>query len=207
MDLSKIENYNPDDFFIPDISGIGYETQRLFFNVIRNQFSELNKQEDTLPKSMFRESYQQILMDVVEMAAGGTVPAQDFLCYIYKKGVDGVVPADLMRAHEWGIIAVSNGSKLSSERLRLFYDPLFEYCMSVPGALENILSKNGLDDSNVTDFVAQNYSILLMEEIKLDLLTVAKKPLWEEGNFVKFQYDVEQANKTVFPKLIKLISQ
>ncbi len=79
--------------------------------------------------------------------------------------------------------------------------------MSVPGALENILSKNGLDDSNVTDFVAQNYSILLMEAIKLDLLTVAKKPLWEEGNFVKFQYDVEQANKTVFPKLIKLISQ
>ncbi|MBR4270833.1 MAG: hypothetical protein IKQ31_04100 [Clostridia bacterium] len=206
MSESKNENYNPDDFFIPDISGVSYETQRLFFNVIRDQFSDINSKEDSLPKNIFRQNYQQILMDVVEMAAGGTVPAQDFLCYTYKKGVEGVVPSDLLRAHEWGIIAVSNGSKLSSERLRLFYDPLFEYCMSVSGALENILAKNGLDDSNVTDFVAQNYSILLMEQIKLDLLTVAKKPLWEEGNFVKFQYEVEQANKIIFPKLIKLIS-
>ena len=206
MDISKLENYNPDDFFLADISGVGYENQRLFFNVIKDQFAELNSQEESLPKSMFRENYQKIVMDIVEMAAGGAVPAQDYLCYIYKKGVEGIIPSDLMRAHEWGIIAVSNGSKLSSERLRLFYDPLFEYCMSVPGALENILVKNGLDDTNVTDFVAQNYSILLLEHIKLDLLTVAKKPLGAEGNFVKFQYDVEQANKVIFPKLLELIS-
>ena len=65
MSESKNENYNPDDFFIPDISGVSYETQRLFFNVIRDQFSDINSKEDSLPKNIFRQNYQQILMDVV----------------------------------------------------------------------------------------------------------------------------------------------
>jgi len=198
--------FNPEDFFEADISKVDYENQRKFFNIIRDQFTELNKKEDSLPKNVFREEYLQSISDIIEMAAGGSVPVQDYLCYMYKKGVEGVVPTDLMRAHEWGIIAVSNGSKLASERLRLFYEPLFDYILRQEGALENILGKNGLDENTVTDFVAQNYSILLLEEMKINLLSVAKKGITEPGNFVKFQYDVEQANKKVFPRLLELIA-
>ncbi len=206
MDISKTVDFDADDFFAVDLSKVHYENQRVFFNIIRDQFNELNKQEDSLPKNVFREQYLQAIMDIVEMAAGGAVPAQDYLCYAYKKGVEGVIPADLTRAHEWGIIAVSNGSKLASERLRLFYEPLYDFCLRTEGALENILVKNKLDENTVTDFVAQNYSILLLEEMKINLLDVAKKDVTEGGNFVKFQYDVEQANKAVFPKLLKLIA-
>ena len=206
MDLSKTKNFNPDDFFEVDISKVDYENQRVFFNIIRDQFNELNKQEDSLPKNVFREEYLNAINDIVEMAAGGVVPAQDYLCYAYKKGVEGVIPADLQRAHEWGIVAVSNGSKLSSERLRLFYEPLYDYCLKAEGALENILLKNKLDENTVTDFVALNYSILLLEEMHLSLLEIAKKDITASGNFVRFQYDVEQANKKVFPKLLELIA-
>ena len=206
MDLSKTKDFNPDDFFAPDISKVYYENQRVFFNIVRDQFNEINKQQDDLPKNMFRDQCIEALNDIVEMAAGGAVPAQDFLCYIYKKGIEGVLQSDLQRAHEWGIIAVSNGSKLASERLRLFYEPLYDYCLKTEGALENILVKNDLDENTVTDFVAQNYSILLMEELHMTLLDVAKKDVTEQGNFVRFQYDVEQANKKVLPRLLELIA-
>jgi len=206
MEKNKDNGFNPDDFFEQDISKVDYENQRKFFNIIRDQFTELNKKEDVLPKNVFREEYIQSISDIIEMAAGGIVPVQDYLCYIYKKGVEGVIPTDLTRAHEWGIIAVSNGSKLASERLRLFFEPLYEYILRREGALENILVKNGLDETTVTDFVAQNYSILLLEEMKINLLEVAKKDITETGNFVKFQYDVEQANKKVFPRLLELVA-
>lgn len=205
MKVNNLENFDPNDFFIADLADVSYNNQRMFFNVIKEEFTELNQQEDALPKDIFMRQYARKIMDIVEMAAGGAVPAQDFLCYLYKRGVDGLLPINLVRAHEWGILAVSNGSKLSIERLRLFYEPIFDNFADT-NTLEGILIKNKLDEDNIADFIAQNYSILLVEEMKIDLLTVAKKEIITEDNFVKFSYDAEQANKKVLPKLLELIA-
>lgn len=205
MKVNNLENFDPNDFFIADLADVSYNNQRMFFNVIKEEFTELNQQEDALPKDIFMRQYARKIMDIVEMAAGGAVPAQDFLCYLYKRGVDGLLPINLVRAHEWGILAVSNGSKLSIERLRLFYEPIFDNFADT-NTLEGILIKNKLDEDNIADFIAQNYSILLAEEMKIDLLTVAKKEIITEDNFVKFSYDAEQANKKVLPKLLELIA-
>lgn len=205
MNIKDLDNFDPNDFFIDDLAEVGYNNQRAFFNIIKEQFTELNQQEDALPKDVFARQYARKIMDVVEMAAGGAVPAQDYLCYLYKRGIDGLMPSNLVRAHEWGIIAVSNGSKLSIERLRLFYEPIFDRIIE-SGTLESILIKNKLNEDNIADFVAQNYSILLLEEMKIDLLTVAKKEIVTEDNFVRFSYNAEQANKKVLPKLLELIA-
>ncbi|MBQ7977771.1 MAG: hypothetical protein IJ301_04215 [Clostridia bacterium] len=205
MNIENLVNFDANDFFIADISEVEYENQRVFFNIIREQFTELNQKEDILPQDVFVREYARKIMDVIEMAAGGCVPAQDFLCYIYKRGIDGLMPSNLVRAHEWGILAVSNGSKLSIERLRLFYESMFDY-VADSGTIESILIKNKLNEDNIADFVAQNYSILLLEEMKIDLLTVAKKVLVDDENFIRFNYDAEQANKKVLPKLLELIA-
>ena len=156
-----------------------------FFNVIKEEFTELNQKEDELPANVFAQEYAQKIMDIIVMAAGGNVPSQDFLCYLYKRGIDGLMSNNLTRAHEWGILAVANGSKLSIERLRLFYEPVFEYVLD-SNKLESIIVKNKLNDDDISDFVAQNYSLLLIDEIKLELLTVAKKPISQSENFVKY---------------------
>ena len=205
MNTKNLVDFRASDFNLPDISAVSYDNQKVFFNVIKEEFTELNQKEDELPANVFAQEYAQKIMDIIVMAAGGNVPSQDFLCYLYKRGIDGLMSNNLTRAHEWGILAVANGSKLSIERLRLFYEPVFEYVLD-SNKLESIIVKNKLNDDDISDFVAQNYSLLLIDEIKLELLTVAKKPISQSENFVKFNHDVAEANKKVLPRLLNLIA-
>lgn len=203
--MTEIKPFNPDDFRALDISHVDYDTQVIFFNVIRDEFTNLNMQENTLPHKVFVEKYIQKIMDIIEMAAGGIVPAQDYLCYLYKRGINDIFPRLLVRAHYWGIIACSNGSKLAMERLRLFYEPVFDYVLDSK-KVEQIIEKNDLNQDNIAEFIAQNFSILLMQEMKIDLLETAKKPIYEDENFTKFSHDAEIARKKVLPRLIELIA-
>ena len=203
--MAKQKAFNPEDFRALDISKVDYDTQVIFFNAIRDEFTNLNMQEGTLPHKVFIEKYIQKIVDIIEMAAGSIVPAQDFLCYLYKRGIEGIMPRELVRAHQRGIIACSNGSKLSMERLRLFYEPVFDYVLD-SGKVESIVEKNNLNQDNIAEFISQNFSILLMQEMKIDLLEIAKKPIYEEENFIKFSHDAEVARKKVLPRLIELIA-
>lgn len=206
MKTKNIVDFDANKFNAEDISDVNYDNQMIYFNAIREEFTELNQKENVLPQEVFIKQYAQKIMDVIEMAAGGIVPAQDFLCYLYKRGIDDMMDMNLVRAHEWGILAVSNGSKLSIERLRLFFDPVYDFILD-SGKVENIIIKNKLDnDEDITDFVAQSYCILLIDEIKLDLLSVAKKKIAEKENFIKFSHDIKEANKKVLPRLIDLIA-
>ncbi len=206
MDYNKLEDFSVEKFSATDISDVSYDNQMAYFNVVRDEFTELNQKQNSLPKDVFVRAYGQKIMDIIEMSAGGIVPAQDFLCYLYKRGLEDLMPSDLVRAHEWGILAVSNGSKLSIERLRLFFDPVYTYVLE-SNKVENIIIKNKInDEQDVTDFIAQSYCILLIDEMKIDLLTVAKKPIVEKGNFIKFSHDATEANKKVLPKLLDLIA-
>ena len=197
--------FNPDDFKADDLSKVDYDVQVIFFNAIKDEFTSLNMQENVLPADVFVEKYAEKIMQVIEMAAGGIVPAQDYLCYLYKRGVEGVMPRNLVRAHYWGIIACSNGSKLSMERLRLFYEPVFEYVLETK-KVEDIVEKNNLTSDNIAEFVSQNFSILFAQRMGIDLLETAKKPILENENFVKFSHDAEDVRKKVLPRLIELIA-
>lgn len=200
-----LADFDPQDFQALDIGHVDYDTQVLFFNVIKEEVASLNLQEDHLPEPVFREMYEQKLMDIVEMAAGGIVPAQDYLCYTYKKGIPNVLPRNLVRAHYWGLIATSNGSKLSVERMRLFYDPVYEYVLKSQ-KVDDIVEKNNLNSDNIAEFVAQNFAILFCQTGNVDLLSVAKKPLIEDDNFVKFSHEAEAVRKAVLPRLLELIA-
>lgn len=198
-------DFDPQDFQESDISHVDYDTQVLFFNVIKEEVATLNLQEDQLPEPVFADLYEQKIMDIVEMAAGGIVPAQDYLCYTYKKGIPGVLPRNLVRAHYWGLIATSNGSKLSVERMRLFYDPVYDYVLQ-SDKVDDIIAKNDLNSDNIAEFIAQNFAILFCQTGRVELLDIAKKPLIEEDNFVKFSHEAEAVRDKVLPRLIELIS-
>ncbi len=199
------EKFDPQDFQASDISYVNYDTQVLFFNVIKEEVSTLNLQEDQLPEDVFKELYENKLMDIVEMAAGGIVPAQDFLCYTYKKGIPGVLPRNLVRAHYWGLIATSNGSKLSVERMRLFYEPVYEFVLN-SDKVDDIVEKNKLNSDNIAEFIAQNFAILFCQMGRVELLEIAKKPLIEDDNFVRFSHEADEVRKLVMPRLLELIA-
>ena len=90
--------FNPNDFREADISHVDYDTQVIFFNIIKEEVASLNLQEDILPEKVFVQQYAQKILDIIEMAAGSIVPAQDYLCYMYKKGIPGLLPRNLVRA-------------------------------------------------------------------------------------------------------------
>jgi len=198
-------NFDPQDFQASDISHVDYDTQVLFFNVIKEEVATLNLQEDQLPEDVFAEMYEQKIMDIVEMAAGGIVPAQDYLCYTYKKGIPNILPRNLVRAQYWGLIATSNGSKLSVERMRLFFEPVYEYVLK-SDKVQDIVEKNNLNSDNIAEFIAQNFAILFCQIGKVELLDIAKKPLIEEDNFKKFSHEAEAVRNLVLPRLLELIA-
>ena len=199
------EKFSLEDFKAADISKIDYDTQVIFFNVIKEEVASLNLQEDILPQNVFLQQYAQKILDIIEMAAGSIVPAQDYLCYMYKKGIPGVLSRNLVRAHYWGLLASSNGSKLSIERLRLFFEPVYDYVLNSE-KLDDIIEKNQLNQDNIAEFIAQNFAILFCQQAKIDLLETAKKPIVEEENFIKFSHDAEAIKKSVLPRLIELIA-
>ncbi len=205
MKYNNLVDFKADDFNKEDLFDVSYDNQKVFFNVIKEEFTDLNQQEDALPVDVFVQQYGRKIVDIIEMAAGGIVPAQDYLCYMYKRGIEDLLESNLTRAHEWGIIAVSNGSKLSIERLRLFFEPVFDFIID-SNKVENIIEKNKLNDENISDFIAQNYCLLLIDEMKIELLNVAKKPIEQKENFIKFSHDATEANKKVLPRLLELIA-
>ncbi len=202
---TEASGFKASDFQEADISHVSYDNQVIFFNVIKEEVASLNLQEDILPADVFMQQYAQKILDIIDMAVSSVVPAQDYLCYMYKKGIPGVLKKNLVRAHEWGLIAASNGSKLSIERLRLFFEPVYNYVLN-SDRLDDIISKNELTQDNIAEFIAQNFSILFCQMANIDLLTTAKKDLEGDDNFVRFNHDAEAVKKKVLPRLIELIS-
>lgn len=110
-----------------------------------------------------------------------------------------------MRAHQWGLIASSNGSKLSIERLRLFFEPVYEFVLN-SDKLDDVIQKNDLNQDNIAEFIAQNFSILFCQMAKIDLLETAKKQIVEDENFVRFSHEAESIRAKVLPRLLELIA-
>ena len=193
------------NFNAPDLKDISYEDQTLYFKSIQALFTDLNLKQARMSIENYRNTYISTIEDIAAMAVVGNVPAMDYLCFLYKRGIDNILPRNLARAHEWGIFAVAAGSKLSIERLRLFFEPVYDYVID-NGDVDAIESKNNLNDDDVAEFVAYSFCNVLIDEMGLSLLEQSKKGIIQEENFQEFSHRANDARDRALPKMLELIS-
>ena len=188
-----------------DLLDVSYEEQSDYFKAIQSIFTDINMARMTMSREKYLAEYMSTLEAVAGLAVTGNVPAMDYLCFLYKRGIDGILERNLARAHEWGILAISAGSKLSIERLRLFLDPVFQYVID-NGDVHAIIKKNELGDDQIAEFIAYSFANIFVEDMGLSLEKQSKKQLNERESFQMFNKQAEEVRDKVLPKMLELIS-
>ena len=193
-------------FFKTDIFDVPEEEQNRYFNVLKDLFAKINIQKPNLDLSEYVAAYAQVLEMVTEMAVCGCVPAMDYLCFIYKKGVDDVMPLNLVRAHQWGLLATACGSRLSPERLRLFLDPVYKYITTndlVPGILEKF---DAQDEDDLINYIAYSFANIFNEKQGLTLEYMSKLGMITNDSFQVFLKNAARIREDSLPLLKKYIA-
>ncbi len=193
-------------FNFEDFRKLSFDEQTSMFNVIKEVFGNLRESMDYIDKETYDMAYYTLLTEVFELAVEKNVAAMDFLCYLYKRGSEGYLPANLTLAHKWGMLAISCGSKLSIDRLRLFLDPVFDFVVR-EGLVAKMMVSNELDEGEGVFFVAETFAELYLERMKINLLTMAREdPLQSDSNFKRFLNEANKVRSEVLPDMVKYLT-
>lgn len=201
MDTNEDDNKFNDE----DLLDVSYDEQSDYFKALQSIFTDINLKRMTMSRDSYLAEYISTLEAVAGLAVTGNVPAMDYLCFLYKRGIDDIIDRNLARAHEWGMLAIAAGSKLSIERLRLFLDPVFQYVIDY-GDIEAILKKNELAEDEIAEFVAYSFANIFVQDMGITLEQQAKKTLNEKESFQIFNKRAEATRDAVLPKMLDLIS-
>ncbi|MCL2540006.1 MAG: hypothetical protein FWE53_01040 [Firmicutes bacterium] len=189
-----------------DLSDVSYDNQLALFNAIKNIFGLANDSQFMQYYESEQEYFAVKLEEVANLAVEGNVPAMDYLTFVYKKGKEDMFEVDLIRAHQWGLLAVDGGSKLSTERLRLFFSPVYDYVENSEKA-DDVIDINELDEENVLPFIASKMAGLVLEELGISLLSMSRLPLISDGNdnVEEFMRKLESARNKCFEPMMSYL--
>lgn len=198
---AAMQGFNFDDF-----SKVSYEDQTKLFNTLKGMFVSLREKSEFMSQEEFEATYVDYIVELLNLAVTGNVSAMDYLCFIYKKGIDGVIPANLTLAHKWGMLAIASGSKLSVDRLRMFVTPVLEYVDDSDIDLDYMQKRYDVNDSDVAYFIVQTFAGLYNPRMDITLLNMAREePISFDTNFKKFMIEANEKREEVLPDLLKYL--
>lgn len=191
---------------VEDYSKISIDEQTTLFNSIKDVFVRLREDAENMDLNTFEERYFSNMLAVFDMAVTGNVTAMDFLCYAYKKGMEGVLPVNLTLAHKWGMLAIADGSKLTVDRLRMFINPVFEYVENSDVDLENMMERYDVPDGEAAFFVAETFAGLYVQKMNITLEQMSREdPVSADSNFQKFIHDANKVRDEILPDMLKYL--
>lgn len=183
-----------------DWENMSYDEQSKYYRMFKKQFDSLSD----LNHKMANELFYQYLEETIILACGGDVIAQDFLAYIYKKGWDGVLKDSVLRAYKWGIVATANGSKLSSARLKFFFQPAF-YVIAEHPKLDTIIDSYNLTSKNIEHFFASALSDMIMSASDVNLKALSQLPIEPQVQTDENLRELERVRDRVIENMMSLL--
>lgn len=183
-----------------DWENFTYDEQSKYYRMFKKQFDALSDYNDRIANELF----YQYIEETIILACSGDVIAQDFLAYIYKKGWDGVLNDSVLRAYKWGIVATANGSKLSSARLKFFFQPAF-YTIAEHPKLDQIIDSYNLTSENIEHFFASALSDMIMSASDVNLKALSQLPIEPEGETDENLRELERVRDRVIENMMSLL--
>ena len=192
---------------VEDLTALSYDDQILLFNAIKNVFALASNEEFISQYDSEDDFFVEKMEEVLTLAVESNVAAQDYLCYLYKRGRQDVFDVDLIRAHQWGLLATAAGSKLSTDRLRLFFSPVYEYVEN-SGRADDVIDINELDDETVLPFIASIMANIVIEEMGINLLSMSRMSMFPENNenVEEFMRRIEAVRNKNFDKMMSYLT-
>ena len=196
MPIKQIWNKEIAENFI----NMSFDEQAKLYRSFKKQFDKLS--DYNLDKA--NEYFKEYLEETVIIACNGDVIAQDFLTYIYKKGRTGLFDANLLLAYKWGIIASSNGSKLSMDRLKFFYQPAFSIIAEHP-KLDELIQNYKLTPDNIEYFFAMNLAEMITSASDVNIKSLSKLSVMPEPFNDENLRELERIRDRVIGNMMELL--
>lgn len=196
MEIKQIWNEKIAEKYI-DMS---FDEQASLYRKFKAQFNALS----VFSKQSADEKFYELLEECVMLAVEGDVIAQDFLAYIYKKGYDDLFEPNVLHAYKWGIVASANGSKLSMDRLKFFYQPAF-YKIAEYDEVDQIIDEYKLNEENIEYFFARALADMIMSASNVNLVSLSKLDIIPNNFSEEELRELERVRDRVIGKMIKLL--
>lgn len=174
MNLFENQNYYKKE----EYDKLSYDDQKEIFLRIRSWVPNV---PDKIRYN--HEKYEKTIINRIEQicayACSGHIPSQDYMGYVYKRGFDKFFPINFRRSLEWDIIAAANGSKIAPQKMKAFMNPAVDMIM-LSRRWGQIIKYNDLNLENYFWFLSQYICEVLLKDMSLDPVEMAKKDLIEE---------------------------
>ena len=203
MNLFENENYYNKDYY----DKLPYDRQKELFLKIRSQVPNVSD-DIRYNYDKFKAAILNRIEQICAYACSGHIPSQDYMGYIYKRGFSDFFPVNYKRALEWNLLAATNGSKLAPQKMRAFMEPAIDMIM-MSSFWPKIIKFNDLNLQNYFWFLSQYVSEILVADLSLNPVDMAKKELVEEDTNerrVRIFYD-RYRDSSVEKAIEKLSSQ
>lgn len=196
MQLKQVWNKKVAEVF----DEMDFDEQAKYYRAFKKQFETLNQYNTTTSNELF----YQYLEETIMLACNGDVVAQDFLAYIYKKGREGIFEPSPLRAYKWGIIATANGSKISAQRLKFFFQPAF-YIIAEHPKLDEIIENYNLTSDIIEFFFANALSDMIMSASDVNLKEMSKLPIEPQNGTDEGLRELERIRNRVIENMMNLL--
>ena len=165
------------------------KTQRII-----NKFDPAQREEAAI------DAFNDICLD----ASKNDPIAQDYLAYIFKKGLRGIIAPNHEKYMQWQILAGANGNQFAIDKLALFLNYGFNEVM-LADDFEYMIKRNGLTQSNFNYIVGRLFCEAMADELMLE----PQKLLQEKLTSVEFSGKImrvfDRARNYAIPKILKFL--
>lgn len=130
--------------------------------------------------------------------------AQDYLAYIFKKGLKGIIPSNYEKYMQWQVLAGANGNQYSIDKLSLFLNFALNEILMVED-IEYLIKRNNLTESNYQYVIGRLLCEAIADELRLDAESLIKEPIVHKDFDAKIMRAFDRARNFVIPKIIKFL--
>ena len=165
------------------------KTQRII-----NKFDPAQREEAAI------DAFNDICLD----ASKNDPIAQDYLAYIFKKGLRGIIAPNHEKYMQWQILAAANGNQYSIDKLSLFLNFALTEVLSAED-VEYIIRRNNLTESNYQYVLGRLLCEGIADELRLDPESLVKEPLMHKEFDPAVMRAFDRARNFVIPKVLKFL--
>lgn len=177
------------------------ENCRKQFMVLRNNIKKrISKASINERDEVIIDCYNDVCLNAVK----NDVIAQDYLAYIFKKGLEDVVPVNYEKSMQWQILAGANGNQFAIDKLSLFLNYAFSEIMFAED-IGYILARNELNQNNFNYIIGKLICEAIVDELQIHPEKIVKEELRHIEFNAKAMRIFDRSRNFAIPKVLKFL--
>ena len=142
--------------------------------------------------------------DICLMASKNDPIAQDYLSYIFKKGLGNIIPVNYEKYMQFQILAGANGNNFALDKLALFLNFALNE-IAYAEDFEYIATKNELNQNNFLYIVGRLLCEGIIDEMQLNPEKLVKDPIEHIEFNSPLMRKFDKARNASIPKVLKFL--